>query len=128
MKKEFCTYEIAKKLKDLGFNEPCFGNYGNENAWMCDMGVGSFHRVDHTNSKDCGYAISAPLWQQAIDWLEKKYDIYIELSRTYVRGYYTYEYFINIHNSLYSLDSSYKARELSILKAIELITNNMKNE
>jgi hypothetical protein len=43
MDKQFVTYDIAKKMKDLGFNEPSFANYGNENAWMCDMSAGSFH-------------------------------------------------------------------------------------
>ena len=27
MKKLFGSYEIALKIKDLGFNEPCFGTY-----------------------------------------------------------------------------------------------------
>jgi hypothetical protein len=35
-----------------------------------------FIRVDHTNTKDDKYAISAPLWQQSIDWLFKALDFY----------------------------------------------------
>ena len=27
MKKEFVPYELAVKLKELGFDEPCLGNY-----------------------------------------------------------------------------------------------------
>jgi hypothetical protein len=29
MNKEFVPYEQALALKELGFNEPCFGNYNN---------------------------------------------------------------------------------------------------
>ena len=29
MEKEFVTYEIALKIKDLGFNEECFRYYQN---------------------------------------------------------------------------------------------------
>ena len=28
MKKEFVPYNVAKRLKDLGFDEKCFGYYG----------------------------------------------------------------------------------------------------
>ena len=31
MEEIFVTYEIALELKELGFNEPCFGFYYNKN-------------------------------------------------------------------------------------------------
>ena len=34
MQKQFVTYEIALKLKELGFDEPCFGYYTPIKDWM----------------------------------------------------------------------------------------------
>ena len=34
MKKQFVTYEIALKLKKLGFDEECFGYYTPMKDWM----------------------------------------------------------------------------------------------
>lgn len=64
MEKEFVTYEIAVKLKELGFNEPCFANYSvllKDPDWHTgqtekDIGVAKFHLVNsperNLNSND----------------------------------------------------------------------------
>ena len=69
MKKQFVNYEIAFALKELGFNEECFGWYYLNNP--------DYIEYERCKLKDCtDIHISAPLWQQAIDWFEKRY-IYI---------------------------------------------------
>ena len=67
MKKQFVTYEIALKLKELGFDEPClysfeFGNGGLE----CKLNP----NLKSNTTCDIG-EITAPLWQQAIEFLLK---------------------------------------------------------
>ena len=72
MEKQFVTYEIALKLKELGFSVPCFSDY-TENGNLMDIG-------DYSNDDKIGeldghsYYISclSPLWQQAIDWCDSK--------------------------------------------------------
>ena len=68
MQKQFVTYEIAKKLKELGFDEECFGYYSYSKKLFLGNGKDAY------NYKDI---ISAPLWQQAIDWIAEKYKIEI---------------------------------------------------
>ena len=36
MKEQFVTYEIALKLKELGFDKPCFGYYRPMKEWMME--------------------------------------------------------------------------------------------
>ena len=81
MENEFVTYEIAKLLKELNFDEPCLAwyyfneenssyalnsfkqDYGDKFDWWKYSELDSDVYVDH---------LIAPLWQQAIDWLDSK--------------------------------------------------------
>jgi hypothetical protein len=63
MEKEFIPYEQALALKELGFDEPCFGYYV-DGRFIKNL-------LDISN-KDCDLVdnqCSAPLYQQAFRWL-----------------------------------------------------------
>lgn len=125
MQKEFVTYEIALKLKELGFNEKCFGYYFHDKSLILD--------VDNLDSYK--FKLLAPLWQQVIDFFREKYNyvIYItEIGEN--KSFYTYTIEIKDH-SLFEIDGVYskyhgdlhktyhKAIEQSILYTLELIKN-----
>ncbi len=77
MKEQFVTYEIAKKLKQKGFAEKCFTFYfktGNIEG-HAEVGMG------FTNAtKAVKNIVTAPLWQQAIDWLREEHKMLIKPS------------------------------------------------
>lgn len=118
MKEQFCTYEIALKLKELGFNEECLASYF---EWpIPDRG---------TFELSLRGTIHAPFWQQAIDWFREKYDLHIVVTvNPYseideVNGYKIYDGYKNmqcVSNQETQSWSHYKAREQAILKCIEL--------
>ena len=66
MKKEFIPYEQALELKELGFDEPCFG-------WFTDthLRIG-FVQSKHVQGEN---EILAPLYQQAFRWFREKHNI-----------------------------------------------------
>ncbi len=65
MNKEFIHYEEALALKELGFDEPCFGFYYPNGKLI------QIHTIGFPDDKkDC---ILAPLYQQAIKWFREKY-------------------------------------------------------
>ena len=66
MKNEFAPYELALRMKSLGFDEPCFGHYSN----------GELVYSSHTNNNMQRFRYSAPLYQQAFRWFREKYDLY----------------------------------------------------
>lgn len=127
--KQFVTYEIALKLKEMGFDEYCFGVFfrgkfmtGNVEQYVWNL----VHSA--TTNSDCNSIdiVTAPLWQQVIDWLREVYDIHIEI---YLDINDLYE--ISITNKVlvnYYIDDDsdqgfidfYKAREQAILKSIEI--------
>jgi hypothetical protein len=78
MNNEFVSYEIALKLKELGFDEPCFGKIyadgGNEQL-----------SYPYKNSDQIGKvtSCSAPLYQQVFRWFREKYDIDISINTIY---------------------------------------------
>ena len=65
MEKEFVPYEEALELKELGFDEPCFGFYTYEGKFSNEL---SFNEYKNTALKT-----SAPLYQQAFRWFRDKH-------------------------------------------------------
>lgn len=77
--REFVTYELAVRLKALGFDEPCMG-------YRTEKGSTLSFKMKITNSKLDKEAlkyrqtykgrlpnrVAAPLWQQAFRWFQEK--------------------------------------------------------
>jgi hypothetical protein len=78
MEKEFIPYEQSLELKELGFDEPCFGYYdGNHNLQFMHNGKPekfTEKRMGVSDSKWVGW-ISAPLYQQAFRFFREKYKL-----------------------------------------------------
>jgi hypothetical protein len=69
MNKEFVPYEQALALKELGFNEPCFGYYNTDPY----LGSPAFNLVKPFDHEWC---LPAPLYRQAFRWFREKYDLH----------------------------------------------------
>lgn len=69
MLEEFVPYEQALRLKELGFDEPCFGYYVDRSIDLEWTFTDSIH-FSHKES------ILAPLYQQAFRWLLNKHNLY----------------------------------------------------
>ena len=142
MQREFVTYEIALGLKELGFDEECFAiffrtilNNGRTVNYISDDWESPFYK-NRTNSESNSVDIvSAPLWQQVIDWFREKHRISISLIPwDYNTWWYQIETFDTVTNELNSVIaetkkiingmSYYDNREQAILKAIEIIKSN----
>ena len=69
IEEQFVPYEIALKLKELGFKEECFGYYDN---WLNYGKEKITFRLGLC--KGDIKVIPTPLWQQAFDWFREKYN------------------------------------------------------
>lgn len=98
LKDQFVSREIAIKLKEKGFNEPCISVYRNFNLYFDKMISGYESDVSESNDfstntsldnfdvnkKDkSNYWITAPLLTQVIDWFREKHNLYIEIRADY---------------------------------------------
>lgn len=72
-KKDYCSYELAKKLKSAGFDEPC-DHYYDTNHFAPTTACAS---GDYNNNL-CALCSAPTLWQ-AQNWLKEKKDIAILL-------------------------------------------------
>ena len=66
MEKEFVTYELALKMKQLGFDEPCFAFYDEEEYLFT------------VREQDDIYEewLIAPTFSQAFRWFREKYGVH----------------------------------------------------
>lgn len=117
MKEQFVTYEIAKRMKELGFNEPCFTVF--VSSRVITFLPSSMNYCKNNNELPI-HTVSAPLWQQAIDWLREKYNVEIWVEPAML----SYRYKILASDNKWEGHKEIKfeqARETAILKALEII-------
>lgn len=69
MNKEFVKYEQSLKLKELGFDEECFGYYTGDKMHLVIRP--SMSRINIPDS----YVVTAPLYQQAFRWFMETYGL-----------------------------------------------------
>jgi hypothetical protein len=74
MEKEFIPYAEALALKELGFDEPCFGSYvkltETQNTFFMNDVV---DEIDRETPLHKSLITKAPLYQQAFRWFREKY-------------------------------------------------------
>jgi len=129
MEKEFIPYEQALDLKELGFDEPCFGYYKPN---------GELDYIENHILKDFPYLaknsewqdlVAAPTYSQAFRWFREKYDIDItnHLYNTNKGGdtrEYQYEINLSYGKPIKLEPKPYKEAELECLKKlIEIVKN-----
>lgn len=125
MEKQFVTYEIALALKELGFDK--IFRFGSDASLYNSKGEHVFYSNYGFMSSGLsdGY-ISAPLWQQVIDWLDDKFNFLIIIVYDKKFGY-QWKIITNKNKTIFDCVVTYQrlydAREQAILKAIELIQN-----
>lgn len=155
MEEQFCDYGISFALKDLGFDERCLAYHSKEKDMYEDDNGGrtSLKILTYKNSGELSnlrfvtnslfiylyanestsgelYCLSqsatAPLWQQAIDWVRKEHDIDIEIHSKFGQGN---GWWANLcYNptrtevlNIAMFDNYNEARKQAIIESIEII-------
>jgi hypothetical protein len=139
MKKEFVPYDLALELKQLGFDEPCFGYYVDGELRGINLGMEelggiepyykrfgfhtlSNHDIDNLNK----IVVTAPTYSQAFRWFREKYNLFGQVN---IRTYYIYEISndgiaIKMVSQYDKLLNTYEEAELACLKKlIEIVKN-----
>ncbi len=129
MEKEFVPYEQALALKELGFDNICFGYYD-----LFNNKIVSTFNVNNSNTE-----LKAPLFQQTFRWFREKYSLNHFIDSTRNEGNYKYsiykreksesvfpykwnvQYYSNIDCT------TYEEAELECLKKLIEICKNKKN-
>ena len=157
MNKQFVTYEIALALRELGFNEECLAIYYKDDnpkrlLFSIEEKYSSNPEVAKHQSRDVirninfekGWAIKAPLWQQAVEWLMNEKSIFIDLADEYdnkANQFWAIFIFGKFHikNNIRTRECHYhyhgipyldynEAKEHAVLKSIDIIKKKLKYE
>jgi hypothetical protein len=122
MEKEFVPFDLALELKELGFNEPCFGYYDIQRKMLDTVSSEVCERLCKNDT-----FFKSPTYSQAFRWFREKY----KLSGTphyFTNGFYCYT--INDmknnkkSNRLFTEFETYEEAELGCLKKlIEIVKN-----
>ena len=133
MEKEFVPYELAVKLKELGFNEPCFVYYRTSNE---NKPTYPNHGV--TQNSLCSNGITAPTFSQAFRWFREKHNLHssisLGVSEKQTRSGLEYDEYVFVIEGINGLDydnyrkqkfsKSYEKSQFACLtKLIELVEN-----
>ncbi len=76
MNKEFIPYEQALDLKELGFDESCFGYHTNDKDYPFILDVRNLKDKYKEETK-------APLYQQVFRWFREKYNLECHIKSLY---------------------------------------------
>ena len=126
MEKDFVPYAPSLRLKELGFDEPCFGFHSKIHGLMMVKTSGSSSLY-----KDAGECL-APTFSQAFRWFREKYDLRIWVESNY--GVTKFEYVITTTNPNFidkqfndlSAYKTYEEAELAcLIKLIEIVKNKL---
>ena len=121
MEKEFVPYELALKIKELGFDEECFSYYDLNNK-------PNFFGSDNLMDTHC-VQVNRPTYSQAFRWFREKHNIDGLLHKTAEGSYYFWitecEYENYNHYKYYNqmvYFNTYEEAEIACLKnLIELV-------
>jgi hypothetical protein len=79
MENEFVSYEHAIELKELGFDEPCFGFYTNNGEIRrytnFDGELNDFQTLKNSRITMGDGWCTVPTYQQAFRWFREKYNL-----------------------------------------------------
>jgi hypothetical protein len=109
---EFIPYQLALELKQLGFDEPCFGTASD---------------IDITLKSD----IKMPLFQQAFRFFREKYDMSHSIDKDWDNGHLLgYEYVISEQEGVTVSKTyhTYEEAELACLRKLIEIVKGGNNE
>jgi hypothetical protein len=77
IEEDYVSFEIAKLLKEKGFDEKCFQYWHEEDNRLIHSQ--SMHPLQNV-SNPCFFGPSAPTLQMAMKWLREVHNLYIEVS------------------------------------------------
>ena len=103
MEKEFIPYEQALALKELGFNEHCFGYFYTEDKF--------FETKIKNSELDEECSISAPTFSQAFRWFREKYGLVVTNPPT------------EMSNLIYFKATIYKYKPIRLGNTVDVLYN-----
>ena len=114
MNKEFVPYQESLELKELEFDEPCFGSWETDYVKLPTYthSISGFYK----NSNHPIGKVTAPTYSQAFRWFREKYaELDFGVAKIH-NGTNNYHYHINLQWEFF--EGTYEEAELACLKKL----------
>lgn len=123
MQNEFLPYNRALKLKELGFDEPCFARFNNDG----DLLIAHTEKYIIDNGVDRSeFFTLAPLFQQAFRWFREEHGLGHMINGI---GYESFLFNIGGLVTVFPMFKTYEEAELACLeKLIEIVNKHELNK
>jgi hypothetical protein len=117
MEKEFVTYGLVIKLKQLGFDEPCMGvYYGDEDDIQFVLDV---RETQYYAQKGYKNGVLVPTFSQAFRWFRENYQWTIKVNQVTKNNWsYTLENFPNDRTYYGEVYKSFEVAEIGCLEKL----------
>lgn len=122
---DFVTYDLAVKLKEKGFNYPCYGYYhlngGDDSFELC--GNDSFDFLNSLNT----FRVAAPIISQVLKWLRDEKKLHVSIMTFMFKAGWFYE-FVRLGDSstlVTAHSNGYNTYEKAALAGIEYVIDNL---
>jgi hypothetical protein len=126
MEKEFVPYEEALALKELGFDELCFGYYGVKKVLNIEISYNLDHNLTRRNF------IAASTFSQAFRWFRENYHIIGEVKfkggKTTKTAWYDYIIYSEIDWNDENPNEQWKKHEEAELECLKKLIEIVKNK
>ena len=112
MEKEFVTYPLALRMKQLGFNEPCFSFYAGGFNELWTIKLVNPNNIHQSN-------VLAPTYSQAFRWFRENYNWTIKVNQVTKNNWsYTLENFPNDRTYYGEVYGSFEDAEIGCLEKL----------
>ena len=118
---DYVSFEVAKLLKDKGFDEGCRAHYGGDGSFSYEK-----YEVEASGC-EMHNAILAPTLQMTMKWLREMYNIYIVITPSMFWGKYNVSIYKkgNIYPYGFDGDSLISSYEKAVENAIKYCLENL---
>jgi len=122
---EFVDYNIAKQLKEIGFDEECLGCFDEQRVF--GFTIRSIQKY-YKNSKEDTYSIAVPTYYQVFQWFRTKHKLHSTITWTSTG----YDYYIKVEPTriinVTHIHSEYRDAEIACIEyMIKLIKDGSDN-
>lgn len=123
------TKDIAKKLKEIGYNEECYFELNDENKVVIEIDtmedssiIDVTELIPHKN--EYWYTPSVPTWTEVLEWFRKRNLVGLVTHRYRSKNDNGFSFeILDIETEIFVYKTYEEAREALIEKLIEIYTN-----
>lgn len=134
MKNIFAPKELSKKLREIGFDEPCIAYYNDDKSYCISTRNGTLfekivlsNEIDILNFNSHKNIVSAPTWEQVFKWFRDRGYLFV-IGYDFSDKKYNYKIVIKKHNEISRITSENyptyeQARENLALELIKIYSS-----